>query len=150
MSNNDIYEKIDSWYDGELDRKDEANLFALLSVDENARDYFQQLSKLKNGLGQIEEDFPDALDERILRSTQPADRSIPVTYKSSFQPYLGYAFSIVFALVALFFYMEIRSYRTNLENISVKVKEQDQTIKMMFNAYPTIVVKPGLNNPSEQ
>ena len=150
MSNNDIYEKIDSWYDGELDRKDEANLFALLSVDEKARDYFQQLSKLKNGLGQIEEDFPDELDEIILRSTQPEIKITPVSFKSSFQPYMGYAFSIVFALVALFLYMEIRSYRTNLENITLKVKEQDQTIKMMFNAYPTIVVKPGLNNTSEQ
>lgn len=136
---------INAWFDGELDKKRETELFNLLANDEEARTAFKAMSNLRNALSAIEEDVPDGLDERILRSIAPKQQIKTPEKKWQFFPVLGYAFSIVLAIIALFMMMEIRSYRNGLEDLNTKVKEQDQTIKMMFNAYPTIVVKPTQN-----
>lgn len=136
---------INAWFDGELDKKRETELFNLLANDEEARTAFKAMSNLRNALSAIEEDVPDGLDERILRSIAPKQQTKTPEKKWQFFPVLGYAFSIVLAIIALFMMTEIRSYRNGLEDLNTKVKEQDQTIKMMFNAYPTIVVKPTQN-----
>ncbi len=136
---------INTWFDGELDKKRETELFNLLATDEEARTTFRAMSNLRNALTAIEEELPEGLDERILRSIAPKQHTQTTERKWQFFPVLGYAFSIVLAIVALFMMMEIRSYRNGLEDLNTKVKEQDQTIRMMFNAYPTIVVKPTQN-----
>ena len=142
---NEINEMINAWFDGELEKKRETELFNLLATDEEARTAFRAMNNLKNALSAIEEEVPEELDERILRSIAPKQQTHPPARKWQFFPALGYAFSIILAIITLFMMMEIRSYRDGLENLNTKVKEQDQTIRMMFNAYPTIVVKPTQN-----
>jgi hypothetical protein len=68
MNNKSITEIINAWFDGELNKSEEVNLFAILSVNEDARETFRQQSDLKNNFSFISEDFPDKLDERILGS----------------------------------------------------------------------------------
>lgn len=146
---NEINEMINAWFDGELDKKNEAVLFNLLATDAEAREMFRSINELKSAIASTGEDFPDDLDERILRSVSPKAKEAPSTPKWHLLPSLGYAFSIVLAVIALVLFMELRTYRSGLDDLTSKVKEQDQTIKMMFNAYPTIVVKPTHNRVNQ-
>jgi len=68
MSENKIIEMINLYFDGELAKSEEASLFSLLASDQAARDYFKQLSVIRNVVDNSAEDFPAELEERILRS----------------------------------------------------------------------------------
>ncbi len=146
---NEINEMINAWFDGELDKKNEVVLFNLLATDDEARSMFKTINNLKSAIAATEEEVPDGLDERIFRSVAPDTRANQSARKWQLIPALGYAFSIVLAIITLILVMEIRAYRNGLEDLNVKVKEQDQTIRMMFNAYPTIVVKPSHNSVNQ-
>lgn len=50
MNENKIIELINLYFDGELDKSREITLFALLSSDQYARDYFKQLSVIRNAV----------------------------------------------------------------------------------------------------
>ena len=146
MNNKTITDTINAWFDGELNKSEEANLFAILSVNEDARETFRQQSDLKNNFLLISEEFPDKLDERILGSIHETTTKKPKMFaQSNFPALFGYALSIVMIIISLFLVTELRTNRSGLNDLSVKVKEQEQTIKLMFNAYPTIVVKPTNN-----
>ncbi len=68
MSENKLLEMINLYFDGELEKSKEVNLFTLLASDQTARDYFKQLSVIRNAVDNDTEDFPAELEERILRS----------------------------------------------------------------------------------
>jgi hypothetical protein len=79
------------------------------------------------------------------RSIQTTNHKRRVFDKSNYPALFGYALSIVMIIISVFLVSELRTNRSGLNDLSVKVKEQEQTIKLMFNAYPTIVVKPTNN-----
>lgn len=146
MNNKTITDTINAWFDGELNKSEEANLFAILSVNEGAREIFRQQSDLKINFSLLSEEFPDKLDERILGSIHKATtKKRGLLEPANFPALFGYALSIVMIIISLFLVTELRTNRSGLNDLSVKVKEQEQTIKLMFNAYPTIVVKPTNN-----
>ena len=68
MSENKLLEMINLYFDGELEKSKEVNLFTLLASDQTARDYFKQLSVIRNAVDDSTEVFPSDLEERILRS----------------------------------------------------------------------------------
>lgn len=146
MNSKTITDTIHAWFDGELNKSEEANLFAILSVNEEARETFRQQSDLKNNFSLITEEFPDKLDERILGSiNETSTKKRKVFDQSNYISLFGYALSIVMIIISVFLVSELRTNRVGLNDLSVKVKEQEQTIKLMFNAYPTIVVRPTNN-----
>lgn len=146
MNNKTITETINAWFDGELNKSEEANLFAILSVNEDARESFRQQSDLKNNFSLITEEFPDKLDERILGSIhETTTKKRKIFDQSNYLALFGYALSLVMIIISVFLVSELRTNRVGLNDLSVKVKEQEQTIKLMFNAYPTIVVRPTNN-----
>ncbi|GAB1441867.1 hypothetical protein MASR2M39_07020 [Ignavibacteriales bacterium] len=146
MNSKTITDTINAWFDGELNKSEEANLFAILSVNEEARETFRQQSDLKNNFSLITEEFPDKLDERILGSiNETSTKKRKVFDQSNYISLFGYALSIVMIIISVFLVSELRTNRVGLNDLSVKVKEQEQTIKLMFNAYPTIVVRPTNN-----
>ncbi len=146
MNNKTITDTINAWFDGELNKSEEANLFAILSVNEDARESFRQQSDLKNNFSLITEEFPDKLDERILGSIhETTTKKRKIFDQSNYLALFGYALSLVMIIISVFLVSELRTNRVGLNDLSVKVKEQEQTIKLMFNAYPTIVVRPTNN-----
>ena len=50
MSENKLLEMINLYFDGELEKSKEVNLFTLLASDQTARDYFKQLSVIRNAV----------------------------------------------------------------------------------------------------
>jgi hypothetical protein len=69
MNNEKTLTLINLYFDGELDKQQEVILFTSLSQDQSARDYFKQLSVIRNAVNNSDRRFPNAeLEERILRS----------------------------------------------------------------------------------
>ncbi|MEO8232015.1 MAG: hypothetical protein ABI638_07010, partial [Ignavibacteriota bacterium] len=68
MNDNKNFALVNLYFDGELNKTEEVNLFTLLANDEAARNYFKQLSVIKNVVDNDEEELPAELEERILRS----------------------------------------------------------------------------------
>ncbi len=148
MDNNlNLTDMINSYFDGELSKKDEPALFSMMSADEESRDYFRNLHLLRSGVELSEEDFPDSLDNKILMSVA-AKPAAPVRnnrYQQWMFPAAG-AFAIVFALIAFFLMNELQSYRMSLIQLDEKIKTQNQTIEMLYNSFPVVTVKPVINN----
>ena len=91
----------------------------------------------------------EGLDGTIFRSIAAVNKANQRALKWQLIPALGYVLATVLTIITLILVMELRTYRNGLEDLNTKVKEQDQTIKMMFNAYPTIVVKPTHNSVNQ-
>ena len=68
MEDKKLLEVINAYFDGELEKGQEPLLFTQLSLNSEAREYFKQLNKIKAAVEESVEDFPEELDERILRS----------------------------------------------------------------------------------
>jgi len=68
MENKKLREMINAYFDGELEKGQEPLLFTQLSLSSEAREHFKQLNKIKAAVDELFEEFPEELDERILRS----------------------------------------------------------------------------------
>ena len=57
-SNNNIIDMINLYFDGELEKEDEAFLFSLISSDAEGRDYFKIMTTLKESYRVSEKLYP--------------------------------------------------------------------------------------------
>lgn len=144
MTNN-IFEKIDLYFDDELNKNEEPFLFSELSTNPEARNYFRQMQMLKLAVKNSEEDFPPELDRRILSgiSAQPVKNYFDI---SRFTAYAASAAAVILIVLSVFMISEFREYRYKLAELDTKVKEQNMTIEMLYNSFPTVTVKPTMNN----
>ncbi|MBK6680613.1 MAG: hypothetical protein IPG53_11565 [Ignavibacteriales bacterium] len=117
MNNKTITDTINAWFDGELNKSEEANLFAILSVNEDARETFRQQSDLKNNFLLISEEFPDKLDERILGSIHETTTKTKNVCSIKFSRTFGYALSIVMIIISLSLVTELRTNRSGLNDL---------------------------------
>ena len=65
MQENKIISMINLYFDGELNKGEEANLFSSLANDQSGRDYFKKLSIIRNTVDNSTEELPAELEERI-------------------------------------------------------------------------------------
>jgi hypothetical protein len=139
---------INSYFDGELSKKEEPALFSMIAANEESRDYFRNLHLLRSGVELSQVDFPDSLDNKILMSVD-AERSVSPgsapRYHAWMFPAAG-AFAVIFALITFFLMTELQSYRVTLTQLDEKIKTQNQTIEMLYNSFPVVTVKPAINN----
>ena len=145
--NKEILEMINLYVDSELDRKEEASLFILLSQDEEARNYFRSLQILKSGIAQSVEDVPDALEEKIVKSI--AGSQAPKTSFSSariFTSKIPYAFAAILLVLCTYIFLKFDSYQDRFEIISNQLQIQNKTIEMLYNSMPTVEVTGQLKN----
>ncbi|WP_290664606.1 hypothetical protein, partial [Ignavibacterium sp.] len=88
-------ELINSYFDGDLEKNKEPILFSLLSDNQKARDYFKQLSVLRNEINNSQEEFPSELEERIFRTIQKKKSSSEYIRKFNFINTLSYAITFL-------------------------------------------------------
>ena len=147
MSNNKITELINLYFDGELDKGREAFLFTELSQSSDGREYFKQLSRIKTSIDESLEDFPEELDERILRSVSRTSEK-----KSSFFTgqrlfaSVSYAVALVLVILSGYLFMKVSTYQEKVDNLSQQMNFQTKTIQMLFNSLPGVEVIGTLDN----
>lgn len=146
MSEKKITEMINLYFDGELAKSEEANLFSLLASDQTARDYFKQLSVIKTAVDNSAEDFPAELEERILRSvgSKAAAKTGMFSNIKIFSA-VSYAAVLILLLLSGYLFFKVSNYQERVDNLSQQMMIQSQTIELLFNSLPVVEVRATSN-----
>ena len=147
MSENKIKELINLYFDGELTKSEEANLFTLLAGDQSARDYFKQLSLIRNAVDNDAEDFPAELEERILRSVgSKASEKTGMFSKVKIFSAISYAAALILLLLSGYLFFKVSNYQERVDNLSEQMMMQTKTIQLLYNSLPGVEVRATYDN----
>ena len=147
MNGDKLLEMVNLYFDGELKKNQESLLFTRLAENNEARDYFLQLSRIQTAVADSSEEFPEELDERILRtigSENTSGRSF-IT-KSRLFLAVSLAASVVLLLLSSYLFLRIDSFHNRVDDLSQQIKIQSRTIEMLYNSLPGIEVESSLKN----
>ena len=147
MSDSKLFEMINLYFDGELEKSKEVNLFSLLASDQSARDYFKQLSLIRNVVDNSVEDFPAELEERILRSIG-SKTSTESGFFSKIRIFsaISYAAALILLFLSGYLFFTVSSYQERVDNLSQQMIIQSRTIQMLYNSLPGIEVRSTFDN----
>jgi len=147
MSENKILEMINLYFDGELEKSKEVNLFSLLASDQSARDYFKQLSLIRNAVDNDAEDFPTEFEERILRSVgSKASKKTGIFSKVKIFSAISYAAALILLFLSGYLFFKVSTYQERVDNLSEQMMMQTKTIQMLYNSLPTTEVTAEFSN----
>lgn len=142
---------VQEYFDGELAREREPELFSLLAEYEEMRTHFSAMHRVRETVANDAAEFPSELDNRILSSLG----SRLMAEKRSFfsRPsfvFASYAVSVVLLLFSLFLYFQsgsITNYDTMRYQQAVEViEQQNRQIESLLNSYPPITVSDKIPN----
>jgi hypothetical protein len=147
MNENKILEMINLYFDGELAKSEEAKLFSLLASDQSARDYFKQLSVIRNAVDNSAEDFPAELEERILRSVgSKAAAKTGIFSNIKIFSAISYAAAFVLLFLSGYLFFKVSNYQERVDNLSEQMMMQTKTIQMLYNSLPGVEVRATFDN----
>ena len=147
MKDEKLIENINLYFDGELEKGEEVNLFSLLASDQSGRDYFKQLSLIRNAVDSSTEELPAELEERILRSVG-SKSSVRLGFFSNIKVFsaITYAAAIILLFLSGYLFLRVTSYQERVENLSQQMMIQSKTIRMLYNSLPGIEVRATFDN----
>jgi hypothetical protein len=147
MKDEKLIENINLYFDGELEKGEEVNLFSLLASDQSGRDYFRQLSLIRNAVDNSTEELPTELEERILRSVG-SKSSVRLGFFSNIKVFsaITYAAAIILLFLSGYLFLRVTSYQERVENLSQQMMIQSKTIQMLYNSLPGIEVRATFDN----
>ena len=146
MNNNKLLEMINIYFDGELEKSREVTLFYLLASDQSAREYFKQLSIIRNAVDNSVEDLPSELEERILRSV-----GSKTSAKSGFFSHIkifsaiSYAAALILLFLSSYLFFKVSNYQERVDNLSQQMIIQSKTIDLLFNSLPSVEIRATTN-----
>ena len=141
MSTNEIINMINQYFDDELEKGKEPIMFTFLSQDSEAREYFKKLNALKSGLVNSLEEFPTALDEKILRSIgQSNENQLTFFINKKVFSAITYSVSVILLILTIFFYSKSEDYKVQFVDLTREVKKQNERLELIMNALPPVDV----------
>lgn len=147
MSEIKLTEMINLYFDGELEKSKEVNLFSLLASDQTARDYFKQLSVIRNTVDNDIKDFPVELEERILRSVgSKAAAKTGMFLSIKIFSVISYAAVLVLLFLSGYLFFKVSDYQERIDKLSEQIMKQAKTIQILYNSLPGIEVQATYNN----
>ena len=147
MSENKLLEMINLYFDGELEKSKEVNLFSLLASDQKAREYFKQLSVIRNAVDDSAEDFPSDLEERILRSVgSKAITKTGIFSNIKIFSVISYAAALILLFLSGYLFFKVSNYQERVDNLSQQMIIQSKTIQMLYNSLPGVEVRTTFDN----
>jgi len=147
MSKNKTFEMVNLYFDGELDKQQEVILFTSLSQDQSARDYFKQLSLIRNAVNDSEEELPTELEERILRSvgSKVSKRKNLLANIKIFST-ISYAAALILLFLSGYLFFKVSNYQERVDNLSEQMMMQTKTIQILYNSLPGVEVRSTIDN----
>ena len=147
MNNEKTIDLINLYFDGELEKNQEVNLFTLLATDQNARDYFKQLSIIRNAVDNDLEDVPVEVEERILRSvgSKTSPRTGIFSHIKIFSA-ISYAAALILLFLSGYLFFKVSNYQERVDNLSQQMIYQSKTIQMLYNSLPGVEVRATYDN----
>lgn len=147
MSENKILELINLYFDGELDKGREAFLFTELSQSAEGREYFKQLSRIKTSIDVSLDDFPEELDERILRSvSSTSEKKFSFFTGQRLFASVSYAVALILLLLSGYLFFKVSSFQDRVDSLSGQIINQSKTIQMLYNSLPVVEVSATFDN----
>ena len=147
MNDNKLLEMINLYFDGELEKSKEVNLFSLLASDQKAREYFKQLSVIRNAVDDSAEDFPSDLEERILRSVgSKAITKTGIFSNIKIFSVISYAAALILLFLSGYLFFKVSNYQERVDNLSQQMIIQSKTIQMLYNSLPGVEVRATFDN----
>jgi hypothetical protein len=141
MNRKEMETMIDLYFDGELEKGKEPIMFTMLSQDLEGREYFKKLNALKSSLTNSLEEFPDKLDEKILRSIGKLDGKQTVTFiNRKVLNAVTYSFTVILLTLTIFFYSRSEEYKVQFADLTREVKKQNDRLELIMNAIPPVEV----------
>jgi hypothetical protein len=138
---------ISLYFDGELTKSEEPTLFALLSSDQSARDYFKQLSLIKNVFDNDSDNLSSELEERILRSIGTKVSVKPGIFSNiRIFSSISYAAAIILLVLSGYLFLKVSNYQERVDNLSQQMMFQSRTIQMFYNSLPVVDVVGTIEN----
>jgi len=142
MNNEDLIKLIDLYFDNELEKGKEALLFTSIGNNEEAREYFKKMNSLNAAAAGTMQEFPQALEEKILGGISKYNHNTERSFTSQkVFTAIAYSFSIVLLALSIFFYSKSEEYKVQFVDLTREVKEQNQKINMLINALPQVDVQ---------
>lgn len=144
MNTKEIMTMIDLYFDNELEKSKEPMMFMFLSQDAEAREHFKKMNALKAGIINTLEDFPSALDEKILRKVGNINETHASLFinKKVFAA-LTYSLTVVLLVLTIFFYTRSEEYKVQFFDLTREVKKQNDKLELLMNALPQVDVTGG-------
>ena len=147
MNDGKTIDLINLYFDGELAKSEEAKLFSLLASDQTARDYFKQLSVIRNVVDNSAEDFPAELEERILRSVgSKAAAKTGIFSNIKIFSAISYAAALILLFLSGYLFFRVSNYQERVDNLSQQMIIQSKTIQMLYNSIPGVEVRATIDN----
>lgn len=133
---------IEQYFDKELHKSMEPQLFELLAIDEKARDYFKIIYELKNSSEDTIEEFPHQLDRKILNTLYEKTAKQKYTLPNfRFSTLLAYSFALVMFIVSILFYYDLRTYQHQLDQSIEQINYKQKEVELLLNSIPAIQIE---------
>src|ERR1039458_7804947 len=145
MTNDEIKNMVENYFDGELDKSKEPILFTALSADIEAREYFKKLHALRSIVAESIKPFPVHLEENILTSIKTPEHRFykNINFRSKISHILSIAAAAILFIVCSLLFLDVKDYKSKIATI----KEQQETIDVIRNSsYPAVVISPENKN----
>jgi hypothetical protein len=147
MDDEKILEMINKYFDGEIEKGEELLLFTQLSSSDEGRRYFKQLNKIRAAVDDSIKEFPEELDENILRAIEKVPgRKTGFFATHTIVTSISYAFALILIIISGYLLSEVKGYQDKVEKLSGRMIKQSQTIEMLYNSLPEIQVKASSSN----
>lgn len=133
---------IEQYFDKELHKSMEPQLFELLANDEKAREYFKTIYELKNSSEDIIEEFPHQLDRKILSTLYERTAKQKFTLPNfRFSTLFAYSFALVMFIVSILFYYDLRTYQHQLDQSIEQINYKQKEVELLLNSIPAIQIE---------
>ena len=145
--NNEIGDLIDLYFDGELEKGKESVLFALLSQDEEARNYFKQMNALKTNIPFTMEEVPFNLEKKILYTVAEKNSKPLFNFgRGTVLSFASYAVTVILLILTILFFVQSNNYKNKIETVSKQIEDRNKEILLLLNSLPSVQVESKLNN----
>jgi len=149
MTNDEIRNMVDNYFDGELDKSKEPILFTSLSANIEAREYFKKLHALRSIVAETIEPFPVKLEENILASFKPvkSKSNKNINFGSRASHIISIAAAAILFIVCSLLFLDVKDYQSRINTITEQVKEQNENMNLILNSsFPVLVISPDTKN----
>lgn len=147
MKDEKLMENINLYFDDELEKGEEVNLFSLLASDQSGRDYFRKLSLIRNAVDISTEELPSELEERILRSlVAKSSARIGIFSNNKIFSSISYVVALILLFLSGYLFFKVSSFQDRVDNLSGQIINQSKTIQMLYNSLPVVEVSATFDN----
>jgi len=151
MKNDEIKYLINRFFDNELDKENEIELFRVLAGSDECREYFKKFNLLKKAAYNDIKPFPLSLEKKIRNGgvSVPARQDTHYLNKTAVQRLIPYAAAIVLLFLSIFYLRKSDAYENQIARLTREVDNQNTKIELLFHALPPVEVTPNYKTTNQ-